>query len=112
MSRRYPTIVSQGAWTKSPELLEIFNASFHHAPMPKRQDTNAERNAMLVMTYFHPYTLYEDIDLKGVPHVRNLLAEGSDWTTAMHTWLQGRVLCREVQRYIQNLGFVSISQQS
>ena len=32
--------------------------SFHKTPMPDRKNEDKERNAMLVMTYFHPFTLY------------------------------------------------------
>ena len=37
-----------------------FVPSFHKAPMPDRTNADKERNAMLVMTYFHPFTLFEN----------------------------------------------------
>eukprot|EP00973_Karenia_brevis_P096047 12430375-Karenia_brevis.AAC.1 len=83
------------------------NPSFHHAPMPKHHAMHAERNARLVMTYYHPYTLHEDVQIAGVPHVRDLLARCSTWEEAMQAWIQGKVLCRESQRYIQNFFVVS-----
>ena len=48
------------------------NPSFHGAPMPKRKHGNEERNALITMAYFHPFTLHEDVADENVPHVRHL----------------------------------------
>ena len=46
--------------------------SFCKAPMPDRKNGNEERNARIVMTYFHPFTLQKDVDNFDVPHVSKL----------------------------------------
>eukprot|EP00973_Karenia_brevis_P083864 11637158-Karenia_brevis.AAC.1 len=83
------------------------NPSFHHAPMPKKQDTHEERNAMLLMAYFHPYTLLEDPKVAHVPHVRDLKKVSGDWSQALRQWLDGQVLTQEARRYIHNFLVVS-----
>ena len=65
--------------------------SFHKAPMPDRKNQDRERNAMLVMTYFHPFTLCKNGNVD-VPHVSDLRQKKDSWETALVTWLSGCLL--------------------
>ena len=78
------------------------NPTFHQAPMPKRKEQHEERNALITMSYFHPFTLQEDFQDEHVPHITNLRGGHELWQTALIKWLGGNVLCSESQRYIQN----------
>ena len=74
--------------------------------MPDRSNADKERNAMLVMTYFHQFTLLtnESVD---VPHVSELRRGNDKWETALVQWLAGNVLTQEVRNLIQNFFFVA-----
>ena len=80
--------------------------TFHKAPMPDRRNTDKERNAMLVMTYFHPFTIFKNVD-KEIPHVSDLRRGNASWETALVTWLTGNILTHEARKYIQNVFFVA-----
>ena len=61
--------------------------SFCKAPMPDRKNGNEERNARIVMTYFHPFTLQTDVENPEVPHVSRLRRQAETWQQALLVWL-------------------------
>ena len=81
--------------------------SFCKAPMPNRNSGSEERNARIVMTYFHPFTMQKDIHIEDVPHVSALRGEHEGWEQALLTWLSGNVLTHEARNIIQNFFLVA-----
>ena len=76
--------------------------TFLRCPMPRRGECEAERNAAIIMTYFHPFTLNPDWNTEDVPFLGQLCAIGNSWHGSMLRWFNGRVLSAESSRYIQN----------
>ena len=81
--------------------------SFCKAPMPDRKNGNEERNARIVMTYFHPFTLQRDAENPEVPYVSRLRRQAETWQEALLVWLEGNVLTHEARNTIQNFFFVA-----
>ena len=81
--------------------------SFCKAPMPDRKNGNEERNARIVMTYFHPFTLQKDAENPEVPYVSRLRRQAETWQEALLVWLEGNVLTHEARNTIQNFFFVA-----
>ena len=75
--------------------------SFHGAPQPKHRPGEEERNAMLLMAYFRPFSLLADDDVD-VPHVAHLKKDEETWAEAAASWLNGGLSCDESKRYVQN----------
>ena len=76
--------------------------SFCKAPMPRKHEGNEERNAQIVMTYLHPFTLQTPSKDKNIPHASKLRRGETSWVTAMTTWMEGEILTHESRNYIQN----------
>ena len=74
--------------------------------MPDRTNADKERNAMLVMPYFHLFTLVKNKSID-VPHVAELRRGNVKWETALLQWLAGNVLTYEARNVSQNFFFVS-----
>ena len=70
--------------------------------MPRRSDDQEERNAALIVTYLHPFTLNNDIATDEVPFLGNLCKAGMSWNDSMLHWFNGRVSCQETKRYVHN----------
>ena len=70
--------------------------------MPRPGITDAERSARILMTYFHPFTLRPNDASNNVPHVCNLRQQHESWQDAVVDWFDGKVLCQEAKRYIDN----------
>ena len=75
--------------------------SFRHAPMPDRRSGNKDRNARIVMTYFHPFTLQKNVDLPDLPHASSLRRGEEGWGYALLKWLEGNILSHEARNVIQ-----------
>ena len=61
---------------------------------------------MIVMAYFHPWTLRQmDADIH-VPHAGELRSAHQTWQEALTLWLDGNILCAEAKRYVGN--FLSV----
>jgi len=84
------------------------NPAFHNAPMPRHKTESIERNALLLLAYFHPCTLQANCHETFNPYVPDWKTEDTTWTSVCAAWFKKGVLCEEVQRYIQN--FLSVSQ--
>ena len=66
---------------------------FIGSPVPLKQDSSAERSAMLTMAYFHPWTLrHNDEEESYVPYAGSLRASDSTWQDALSQWLDGHVI--------------------
>ena len=66
---------------------------FIGSPVPFKQDSSAERSAMLTMAYFHPWTLrHNDEEESYVPYAGSLRASDSTWQDALSQWLDGHVI--------------------
>ncbi len=76
--------------------------TFYAAPLPHHGPGQGERNALITMTYFHPWTLCEAAAVEHVPHPRDLKNGSETWQEALQVWLEGRVLCQEARRYKSN----------
>ena len=76
--------------------------SFIHCPMPRRGNDQQERNAAIVMTYFHPFTLNPAFATEHVPFLGNLCTIQGSWHESMLHWFNGRILTEESKRYVNN----------
>ncbi len=83
--------------------------SFLYCPMPRRGEGQQERNAALIMSYFHPFTLNPAEGSEDVPYLGDLQGQHRTWHTAMLHWFDGRVLSEESTRYITNFLVVTRS---
>ena len=68
---------------------------FMRCPMPRRGEGEAERNAAIIMTYFHPFTLNPEWNTEDVPYLGQLCAVGNSWHCSMLRWFDGRILSAE-----------------
>ena len=75
---------------------------FLRCPLPRRVEGEAERNAAIIMTYFHPFTLNPDWNTEDVPFLRQLCSIENSWHSSMLRWFDGRVLSDESCRYLTN----------
>ena len=82
--------------------------SFAHCPMPRRGIDQKDRTAAIVMTYFHPFTLNPNMGDCDVPFLGHL-CEASNWHDSLRNWCDGRVLCEESKRYLDNFFAVTRS---
>ena len=69
--------------------------TFICCPMPRRGPEEANRNAALIMNYFHPYTLNEALATEHVPFLGHLCGNHHSWEAALLHWFDGRVLTEE-----------------
>ena len=76
--------------------------TFAHCPMPRRGADQQERNAALIMTYFHPFTLDPSASTDHVPFLGSLCKAGATWHESLLRWFDGRVLSHESKRYVDN----------
>ena len=76
--------------------------SFMHCPMPRRGVDTEERNAAIVLTYFHPFTLDPDRADQHVPFIGHLCKGHPTWHAAMKSYFAGKVLCEESRRHLTN----------
>ena len=83
--------------------------TFMKVPMPKTGNAHVNRNAMIIMAYFHPYTSLTTHASEHVPNVADLLGQCADWGKALVHWFDGKVLCQEAKRYIDNFLVVTRS---
>ena len=59
---------------------------------------------MIVMSYFHPWTLrLGESNAEHVPHASNLRGASETWGDAMLPWFNGRVVSDTAKRYVGNL---------
>ena len=84
--------------------------TFARVPMPKKGAQEIERSASLVMPYFHPFTLRREDASDDVPYLGDLRGQHESWEQAMLSWFDGRVLCGESKRYIDN--FLAVTRTS
>lgn len=76
--------------------------SFAHCPMPRRGSDEVDRNAALVMTYFHLFTLKPEMSAEHVPFLAGLCPEDKTCNDSLRFWLNGRILTEESNKYIRN----------
>jgi hypothetical protein len=74
---------------------------FQGCPMLKTKKGQEERNAMILLAYFKPWTLDEAITSEHVPHVARLRSQES-WVESQAEYLNGNVLCETTMQYINN----------
>ena len=76
--------------------------------MPRRGAEQQDRNAAIIMTYFHPYTLNPELDTDvHVPYIGNLCRGVSTWHETMLRCFDGNVLSEESRRHMNNYPFVT-----
>ena len=81
--------------------------TFTGAPIPHRRAGEAERAAMITMSYFHPWTLRAaDEETSIVPYAGNLRPVDATWEMSISMWLDGNVVSQESARYVSN--FLSV----
>lgn len=76
--------------------------SFFGAPVPRHRPGEQSRPAMIVMSYFHPWTLRKDDADQSVPHASSLRSTTQTWQEALMTWLDGNIVCEEAKKYVGN----------
>lgn len=76
--------------------------SFVGAPVPKSASGEAERNAMIALAYFRPWTLRQDDAEDHVPFTGSMREPNSTWTDSFEAWINGNILCEESKRYLNN----------
>jgi len=80
--------------------------SFAGAPLPRHGGAEQQRAALIIMSYFHPWTLRHADAQEHVPYAGALRHERATWQEVMCTWFDGKVLCAEAKRYVGN--FLSV----
>ena len=76
--------------------------TFAQCPMPRRGPEHRDRNAAIIMTYFHPWSLNPHLAQHHIPFLGDLCTSGLTWHDALLGWFDGQVLCRETKRYVDN----------
>ena len=76
--------------------------TFAACPMPRNGTEEAERSAALILSYFHPWTLNPEAADTNVPFLGELCEAGMSWHDSLLHWFDGRVLCIETKRYVDN----------
>ena len=77
--------------------------TFAFCPMPRRGDNTQERNAALILTYLHPFTLNPEEADADAPFLGNLCQAGRTWQDSMLHWFDGRAACEETNKYVSKL---------
>jgi len=80
--------------------------SFAGAPIPRHRPGEAERAAMIIMTYFRAWTLRDSDADDQVPYCGKLRTTDLTWQESLQTWLDGGIGCEETKRYVGN--FLSV----
>ena len=75
---------------------------FSAAPMPKHRPGEEERNALITMAYFHPWTLLASCASEATPLAGALCGEAASWTAALQAWLRRGAVCHAQHLYLQN----------
>ena len=57
--------------------------------------------------YFHPFTLVENLADEHVPHLGALCKASCSWHQTLAHWFDGRILCQESKRHVDN--FLSVT---
>ena len=98
---------SQGAWATLPATTTtngwrhdwIFarrvrpvDSYFARCPMPREGLGHQEQNAVLILSYFHPFSLHAALSDKHVPHLNQLRNAGLSWQETLMQWFDGQVL--------------------
>jgi len=60
--------------------------TFAQCPMPRRGADHRNRNAAIIMTYFHPWSLNRDLGQDHVPFLGDLCSSGLSWHDALLRW--------------------------
>ena len=76
---------------------------FVRCSMPRGGECEAERNAALIMMYFHRFTLHPVWNTEDVPFLGQVWAVESPCQCNMLRWFDSRILSAESCRYIQNV---------
>ena len=63
-----------------------FDVHFARCPMPREGPGQEDKNAALILTYFHPFTLHADFADKHVPHMNQLRTPGASWPETLLQW--------------------------
>ena len=71
--------------------------------MPRRGSDETDRNAALMVTDFHPWTLNPDEAEDHVPFLGHLCQGGRSCHSSLLLGFNGRVLCLETKRYLHNM---------
>ena len=82
---------------------------FGGCPTPRHGPNTNERNAQIVLTYFHPWTLQEHSSDTDVPFAGKLRADFPSWQDALTWWLDGHILCEESKRYVSRSVLCALS---
>ena len=81
--------------------------SFAGAPLPRHAAGETERAAMIVMAYYHPWTLRLGEDFpEHVPHASALRPAELTWQESLENWFNGRILSETAKKNVGN--FLSV----
>ena len=76
--------------------------TFHGCALPYQGDKDPNRTAKILMTYFRPWSAWDDAADDQVVNVAAMRADSWEWSVELDTWLQGGVLTLQVERCIRN----------
>ena len=82
--------------------------TFHGCALPYQSDRDADRTAKIIMTYFRPWTFYDEGADDHVIAVARMCGDAWEWQPELQTWFQGQVLTLQIERCIRN--FLSVVQ--
>ena len=61
------------------------------SPFPQRRTGDANRSALITLTYFHPWTLSAQDSTPHVPYIGHLRPADMSWGESMSHWLDGNI---------------------
>ena len=65
-------------------------------------DDAKDKNAALIMTYFHPWTLLPHLEDSQVPHLHVWRDEDLSWQERLRSWLEGGIGCVASKQLVDN----------
>ena len=75
--------------------------AFFGAPVPRHAQGEHDRAALIVLSYFHPWTLRANDADRHVQYAGVLRGPNESWQDALRTLLEGNIVCREAQRFVR-----------
>ena len=75
---------------------------FAGCPMPRNRKSEEERNARLLLAYFHPWCLDEGDVCDEVPYAATLRRDRTFYAEALRDWIESGTVTMETAQHIQN----------
>ena len=75
---------------------------FAKSPLPRSKDSDTERNAMLLLVYFHPWTLIQEHHIERVPFALFIKKDEESFCDVRRRWQSRGVESEDSLIYIRN----------